>query len=54
VSCGGLRTLEILAPLEKETSVPVVSSLPHALWAGMRLLDLKVKTPGYGRLLANG
>lgn len=54
VSCGGLRTLEILAPLEKETSVPVVSSLPHALWAGMRLLDLNVKAPGFGRLLANG
>lgn len=54
VSCGGLRTLEILAPLEKECGVPVVSSLPHALWAGMRLLGLNVKTPGYGRLLANG
>ena len=54
VSCGGLRTLEILAPLEKETRVPVVSSLPHSLWAGMRLLGLKVKAPGYGRLLANG
>ncbi len=54
VSCGGLRTLEILAPLEKETSVPVVSSLPHALWAGMRLLDLRAKAPGFGRLLANG
>ena len=54
VSCGGLRTLEILAPLEKDTRVPVVSSLPHALWAGMRLLGLKVKAPGYGQLLANG
>ena len=54
VSCGGLRTLEILAPLEKDTGVPVVSSLPHALWAGMRLLGLSVKAPGYGRLLANG
>ena len=54
VSCGGLRTLEILAPLEQETRVPVVSSLPHSLWAGMRLLGLNVKAPGYGRLLANG
>jgi arylmalonate decarboxylase len=54
VSCGGLRTLEILAPLEKETRVPVVSSLPHALWSGMRLLGLRVKAPGYGRLLDNG
>ena len=54
VSCGGLRTLEILAPLETECRVPVVSSLPHALWAGMRVLGLRVKAPGYGRLLANG
>jgi len=54
VSCGGLRTLEILAPLEKDTRVPVVSSLPHSLWAGMRLLGLSVKAPGYGRVLANG
>jgi arylmalonate decarboxylase len=54
VSCGGLRTLEIIAPLEQTCRVPVVSSTPHALWAGMRLLGLHVKTPGYGRLIANG
>jgi maleate cis-trans isomerase len=49
-----LRTLELVAPLETECQVPVVSSLPHALWAGMRLLGLHVKSPGYGQLLANG
>ena len=54
VSCGGLRTLELIAPLEKDCGVPVVSSTPHALWAGMRLLGLHVKAPGYGRVLANG
>ena len=54
VSCGGLRTLELIAPLEQDCRVPVVSSTPHALWAGMRLLGLQVKTPQYGRLLANG
>jgi arylmalonate decarboxylase len=54
VSCGGLRTLEIVAPLERDCGVPVVSSTPHALWAGMRLLGLHVKAPAYGRLLANG
>ena len=54
VSCGGLRTLELVAPLEQECKVPVVSSTPHALWAGMRLLGLHVKAPAYGRLLANG
>jgi arylmalonate decarboxylase len=54
VSCGGLRTLEIIAPLEQTCHVPVVSSTPHALWAGMRLLGLHVKAPGYGQLIASG
>ena len=54
VSCGGLRTREIIAPLEQTCHVPVVSSTPHALWAGMRLLGLHVKAPGYGQLIANG
>jgi len=52
VSCGGLRTLEILAPLEKQTHVPVVSSTPHALRAGVRLLGLSGKVAGFGTLLA--
>ena len=54
VSCGGLRTLEIIEPLEQACRVPVVSSTPHALWAGMRLLGLHVKAPGYGRLITEG
>jgi arylmalonate decarboxylase len=54
VSCGGLRTLEILAPLEKRARVPVVSSTPHALWAGVRLLGLSGRAPGFGSLLAKG
>lgn len=54
VSCGGLRTLEIIQPLENVCKVPVVSSTPHALWAGMRLLGMHVKVPAYGRIIANG
>jgi arylmalonate decarboxylase len=54
VSCGGLRTLEILAPLEAQTKVPAISSTPHALRAGVRLLKLSGRAPGYGRLLAQG
>ena len=54
VSCGGLRTLEILAPLEERCKVPAVSSTPHALWAGVRLLGLSGRAPGYGSLLAKG
>lgn len=52
VSCGGLRTLEILEELERQTGVPVVSSTPHALRAGVRLLGLSGQATGYGRLLS--
>jgi arylmalonate decarboxylase len=52
VSCGGLRTLEILAPLEKQGHVPAVSSTPHALRAGVRLLGLSGSAPGFGTLLS--
>lgn len=52
VSCGGLRTLDLIAPLEQRCKVPVVSSLPHALRAGVRLLGQSGRSPGYGRLLS--
>jgi arylmalonate decarboxylase len=52
VSCGGLPTLEILATLEANTGIPAVSSTPHALWAGARLLGMDSRIPGYGRLLS--
>jgi arylmalonate decarboxylase len=52
ISCGALKTLELLAPLEQRCRVPVVSSLPHALWAGVRLLGLSGRAPGYGTLLS--
>ena len=52
VSCGGLRTLEILAPLEDRCNVPAVSSTPHALYAGAKLLGLSGRVQGFGQLLA--
>jgi arylmalonate decarboxylase len=52
VSCGGFRTLEIIAPLEARTGVPVISSMPHGLWAGARLVGLSGSAPGYGKLLS--
>jgi arylmalonate decarboxylase len=52
VSCGGLRTLDLLAPLESRCQVPVITSLPHALRAGVRLLGHSGRVPGHGRLLS--
>ena len=54
VSCGGFRTLELIAPLEARTGVPVISSMPHGLWAGARLVGLHGSAPGYGTLLSRG
>jgi arylmalonate decarboxylase len=54
VSCGGFRTLEIIAPLEAKTGVPVISSMPHGLWAGARLVGMSGAAPGYGKLLSRG
>jgi arylmalonate decarboxylase len=52
LSCGGFRTLEIIAPIEARTGVPVISSMPHGLWAGARLVGLTGASPGYGTLLS--
>ena len=51
ISCGGLHTLEIIAPLEKRCKVPVISSLPHAFWAAARLAGNSGTAPGFGQLL---
>jgi arylmalonate decarboxylase len=53
VSCGGLKTLDLIVPLEKTCGVPVVSSTPHALMNGVRLLGLTGRVQGFGRVLAS-
>jgi arylmalonate decarboxylase len=52
LSCGALRTLDLIVPLEKEVRVPVVSSTPHGLMNGVRLLGVSPRSQGYGMVLA--
>jgi arylmalonate decarboxylase len=52
VSCGALRTLELIVPLEQQIKVPVVSSTPHGLMNGVRLLGVSPRAKGYGMVLA--
>jgi len=52
VSCGGLKTIDLLVPLEAKCKVPVVSSTPHALMNAVRLLGLSPRALGYGSVLA--
>ena len=51
ISCGGLVTLGIHVELEKQYKLPVVSSTPAALWAGMRMMGHSGRSPGLGKLL---
>jgi arylmalonate decarboxylase len=52
IVCGGLRTLDLTARIEARCGVPVVSSMPAALWAAARLVGhARHVGPGYGRLL---
>lgn len=52
ISCGGLKTIDLLAPLEAKCKVPVVSSTPHALMNAVRLVGVSPRTTGYGSVLA--
>ena len=52
MSCGALRTLDLILPLETRITVPVVSSTPHGLMNGVRLLGVSPRVKGYGMVLA--
>jgi len=52
MSCGALRTLDLIVPLENQIKVPVVSSSPHGLMNGVRLLGVSPRVKGYGMVLA--
>jgi arylmalonate decarboxylase len=51
VSCGGLRTLHAGTVIEDQCAIPVVSSMPAALWGAMRLAGESGYVTGCGRLL---
>jgi arylmalonate decarboxylase len=52
MSCGGLRTLDVIVPLEQSIGVPVVSSTPHGLWHCARMLGVNAKIAGFGMVMA--
>jgi len=52
MSCGALRTLDLIVPLENQIKVPVVSSSPHGLMNGVRLLGVSPRVVGYGMVFA--
>ncbi len=51
VSCGGLRSLEIVDALEQKVGKPVVASNQAMFWDTIRLAGIEDKIEGYGQLL---
>ena len=52
MSCGALRTLDLIVPLESRIKVPVVSSTPHGLMNGVRMLGVSPRAQGFGMVFA--
>ena len=50
ISCGALRSIDIIEALETETGKPVVVSNQAMMWDCLRLSGVNDRIPGYGRL----
>jgi maleate cis-trans isomerase len=54
VSCGALKTIDLIVPVEDVIKVPVISSTPHGLWHGVKMLGVDARVSGYGMVMARG
>jgi arylmalonate decarboxylase len=54
ISCGALKTIDLIVPVEDAVKVPVISSTPHGLWHGVKLLGVPAKVKGFGMVMAKG
>jgi maleate isomerase len=52
LSCGALRALDIVEPLERELGKPVIASNAAMMWDCLRLAGVEDRRAGFGRLLA--
>ncbi len=52
ISCGGLKTLSVLEPIERALEVPVVSSSPAGFWDAVQFAGVDPAATGFGRLFA--
>jgi maleate isomerase len=50
ISCGGIRTIDILQEIEEETNKPVICSNQAMMWSCLRRINVTLTVKGYGRL----
>ena len=53
VSCGALRTLEVIGEIEARAGKPAICSNQAMIWDCLRLAGIDDRFDGYGRLLSN-
>ncbi|MEM6375680.1 MAG: arylmalonate decarboxylase, partial [Pseudomonadota bacterium] len=53
ISCGALRSLEIVDRLEARLGKPVICSNQAMMWHCLRLAAINDRMTGYGRLLSD-
>lgn len=51
ISCGALRSVDIIDALEQKCGKPVITSNQALAWDALRLAGIDDSVPGYGRLL---
>lgn len=51
ISCGNLRSFEIIDALEMDTGLPTITSNQAGLWQALRLVGIEDRLRGLGRLL---
>jgi maleate isomerase len=52
VSCGALRTLDVIAEIEARAGKPAICSNQAMIWDCLRLAGIDDRFESYGRLLA--
>jgi maleate isomerase len=50
MSCGGIRTIDVLQEIEDESGKPVVCSNQGMMWNCLRMAGINDALEGYGRL----
>ena len=50
ISCGGIRTIDILQEIEEEANKPVICSNQAMMWSCLRRINVSLTIKGYGRL----
>ena len=52
LSCGGIRSLEVVQEIESETGKPVITSNQAQMWSCLRRAGIRDPIEGFGRIFS--